>query len=366
MKLNKLYLLLIGAIAFTACTPEDPDGPDNPASSAIQCNDFSGAYILNEGGWGMNEARIDQLDFATGSYILDVYANANPSVVLALGDVANDLQLHNQRLYAVVNGSHKVEVMNAANLKRIGQVNIDSPRAIAFTDTHAYVTSSIDGANDNGSIVEFSLETLKVTRTVSVGLDPEGIAIVNNTIYVANSGGLHYPNYSDEVWCINISDFTVTDKIKVSPNLHRLMAAPDGSIWVNARGNYYDIGSGLFRIKNGEVKSANVPCAGFTFAGNKVLYYSSDWSYETNSNSVTYGSIDMESLAKSGSFISDGSEQNIVVPYGIFSTGDLTFITDAKNYTTSGAVYVYDASGKLINQFSAGVCPNGITFIPKN
>ncbi|MBE6304455.1 MAG: hypothetical protein E7082_00840 [Bacteroidales bacterium] len=369
MKLNKLFLFSLTALVLTACdnTPEDPTDPTPPPSgSQIICDGYSGAYILNEGGWGMNEARIDQLDFSSGTLLENQYVNANPSVVLALGDVANDLKLHNQRLYAVVNGSHKVEVMEASNLKRVGQIDISSPRSIAFTDTHAYVTSYVDGNNDNGSIVEFSLETLKVTRSVSVGQEPEGITIIDNTIFVANSGGLHAPNYSDEVWCLNVSDLSITNKIKVAPNLRFMSAAPDGSVWVTSQGNYYDVPSGLFRIKNGVVTSANVPCTGFTFADNKILYYASSWSYETNSNTINYGTIDNETMDCGPSFITDGSESNITTPYGVFAAGGLIIVTDAKSYTTSGAIHIYDASGKLIKQYSTGVLPNSIVFLPKN
>ena len=368
MKFNKFFLIALGCLALTACeNPNDNDDDGGGESgAAIESGEFSGAYILNEGGWGMNEARIDQLDFTTGTYKQDVYVQANPSTVLALGDVGNDLQLHDQRLYAVINGSHKVEVMNAADMKRIGQIDISSPRAIAFTNTHGYVTSYVDGENDNGSIVEFDLETLNITRTVSVGQEPEGLAISNGIIYVANSGGYHAPNYADEVWCVSISDFNIIHKIKVAPNLHRLAAAADGSIWVNSRGNYYDVSSGLYRIKDGKVKSANVACAGFTITADKVLYYSSEWSYETNSNSIAYGTLDATNMTPGESFIKDGTETDITVPYGIFAADDLVFVTDAKNYTTSGAVHVYDSTGKRINQYSAGVCPNAIVFIPKN
>lgn len=369
MKLKKSFFsslsaLLILSLASCQNNPENP--PANNNSPIISENSYA-AYILNEGGWGMNEARIDLLDFSTGAYLEDAYVKANPSVVLALGDVGNDLKLHDQRLYAVLNGSHKVEVMDAATLKRIGQVDISSPRCIAFTDTHAYVTSYVDGTNDNGSIVEFDLKTLKATRSVSVGQDPEGIAIVNGTIYVANSGGFHAPNYSDEVWCINVDDLTVTNKIKVAINLRYLAAAPDGAVWVTAQGNYNDIPSGLYRIKDGTVASADIPCTGFAIADDRILCYSSTYNYETNSNTVTYTAIDAETMSKSKqSFITDGSESGITTPYGIFTDGDHIFITDAKSYTTSGAVHVYDANGKLIKQFSAGICPNAVVFLPKN
>lgn len=365
---NKHFWLAIGCLALTACSndPDDGGSGDTQPGDVIDCSGYSAMYLLNEGGWGHNNARIDVLDFTSGTYSQDAYVSANPSTVLELGDVGNDFQLHNQRLYAVLNGSHKVEVMNAANLTRIGQVNVSSPRYVAFTSTHGYVTSYVDGNNDNGSVVEFDLSSLQITRTVSVGQEPEGIAIVDNKLYVAHSGGLHYPNYSDQIWEINISDLSITDKITVAPNLNRLFADSDGALWVNSNGNYADIGSGLYRIKNGEVKSANVPCMRFTISGETVYYYASEWSNSTYSYAVSYGTVDRNTLASGSSFITDGTETEITMPYGIFATGDLIFVMDAKDYVSSGAVNIYDNNGKLIDRYTAGICPSSAIFIPKN
>lgn len=47
-------------------------------------------------------------------------------------------------------------------------------------------------------------------------------------------------------------------------------------------------------------------------------------------------------------FITDGTEQDIVIPYGICvhpTTGDI-YVTDAKNYVSSGVLHCYDRHGK--------------------
>lgn len=348
------------ALVFTACSDDDP--APRPAlgtqeGKPVAAAGFSGMYILNEGGWGQNNARLDYLDFSTGTYSENLYVAANENVVLELGDVANDLQLHSGNLYAVLNGSHKVEVMNAATIKRIGQVDVNSPRAVTFSDGKGYVTSWVDGTNDNGSVVEFDLRTLQVTRTLSVGQEPEGIAAVNGKLYVACSGGMHSPNYSSELWVVDATSLTVESKITVAPNLHRVQAAADGSIWVNSRGNYADVTSGLYRVKDGQVTALNVPCAGFALGPDKVYYYASEWSNDTFSYTMAYGTIDMATLTPGASFITDGTQADITAPYGIACAGSSIFVSDAKNYASSGALYVYDAAGRRQQTFTTGVCP---------
>lgn len=344
-------------LIFTGCSSNDE--PSAPSGLLVQ---GPGIMVLNEGGWGQNDARLDYLKFMTGEYFDGLYVKANPDVVKELGDVANDLQLHSGRLYAVVNGSHKVEIMDAHSIKRIGRVDISSPRAIAFSGDKAYVTSWVDGGNDNGSVVEFDINTLKITRTISVGQQPEGLAVSGGKLYVACSGDAIHYNYSDEMWVIDITRFSVEDKIHVAPNLHRCMADADGNIWVNSRGNYVDVSSGLYRITDGAVASANVPCAGFCIDGNTVYYYASEWNDAAYAFTMDYGTVDRLTLAKGASFITDGTESTIEAPYAIAATGGTVCITDAKNYATSGAIYVY-TDGRRTYTHTTGICPASLVLL---
>ena len=69
-------------------------------------------YLLNEGNMGSNKASIDYVDFRTRMYCRNIYPEKNPTVVKELGDVGNDIQIYRGRIYAVINCSHKVEVMD--------------------------------------------------------------------------------------------------------------------------------------------------------------------------------------------------------------------------------------------------------------
>lgn len=356
--MNKLILAAAAlgfAVAFTACD-DDPKTDGNREKDPITGANIDGLYLLNEGGWGQNNSRLDRLEFETGAYGEDLYTAANPEVVMSLGDVGNDLKINAGRLYAVMNGSHKVEVMDASTVKRLGQVNVSSPRAIAFSDGFAYVSSWVDG------IVEIDLATLRITRTVEVGQTPEGVAVSGDKLYVACAGDVMNYQYSDELWVLSLPDLTVSEKIKVAPNLHRVIADSDGSIWVNSRGNYADVASGLYRISGSEVKSLGVPCSGFALGKDKIYYYASEWNNATMSSEMTYGTIDRATLAPGAPFITDGTESDVVAPYGVFCCGDNVFLTDAKNYASSGALYVYDSAGKRQQTYTTGVCPSSVVF----
>ena len=92
----------------------------------------------------------------------------------------------------------------------------------------------------------------------------------------------------------------------------------------------------------------NIPCSNLCISGDSLFYYSTEWNVNTQSNSISYGIIDVRTKEViSTNFITDGSEKDIRIPYGIMVhpyTKDI-FVTDAKNYVSSGTLYCYDKNG---------------------
>ena len=141
--MNKsLFYLLSLTLLLASCRSDDIVYPAevNPVTPP-QTSEVVGFYLLNEGNMGSNNCTLEYFDYADGIYTRNVYGEANPDVPKELGDVGNDLKIYGSRLYAVINCSNKVEVMNVANTRRIGQIDIPNCRYIAFHGAYAYVTS---------------------------------------------------------------------------------------------------------------------------------------------------------------------------------------------------------------------------------
>ena len=162
------------------------------------------------------------------------------------------LPFYKGRLYIVVNGSHKVEVLDAATARRIGQVDINSPRYIVFEGNNAYVSSYVGGDGNNGSVVRFDINTLAVNGKVSVGLQPEEMAIDGTNLYVANSTLISTGEYDNTVSVVDIKNMAKTGSIDVDINMHHLRIDSYGHMWVSSRGNYYDVPANLYRLDRGE------------------------------------------------------------------------------------------------------------------
>ena len=343
--------------------------------SSFAANEPIGMYLLNEGNMGSNKATIDYLDFGKGIYIRNIYGERNPNVIKELGDVGNDIQVYGNRLYAVINCSHKVEVMDLYSCRRIGQIDIPNCRYIRFHGDKAYISSyvgpvSIDPNAQLGAIFEVDTATLRITRQVTVGYQPEEFEIIGNYLYVANSGGYRAPDYDSTLSVVDLTDFRQVKKIPVCVNPHRVRKDQYNRLWITSRGDHKDVQPQLTcfsPITNSLLPIANPPTASeMVIIGDSMYYYGAHWSDETMSNQIIYGVFDIrDSKPEIRSFITDGTEENIKIPYGIQVNpynGDI-YITDAKNYVSSGQLHCYSREGKHKWSVRTGDIPAHMCFV---
>ncbi len=338
-------------------------------------NEPIGMYLLNEGNMGSNKATIDYLDFCNGCYVRNIYGERNPNVVKELGDVGNDIQIYGNRLYAVINCSHKVEVMDAHTCRRIGQVDIPNCRYITFHDGKAYVSSyvgpvSIDPNAQLGAVFEIDTATLQITRKVTVGYQPEELIIHDGHIYVVNSGGYRAPDYDSTMSVISLKDFRQVQKIPVCINPHRLREDQYNQLWITSRGDHKSIQPKLtcFSLTtNSPLPIAQAPAVSeMVIVGDTMYYYGTHWNEQTMSNTITYGIFDIRyQTSASRSLITDGTEKEIKIPYGIQVNpynGDI-YVTDAKNYVSSGQLHCYSREGKRKWSVRTGDIPAHMCFV---
>ena len=338
----------------------------------------AGMYLLNEANMGSNKSSIDYVDFRNAYYVRNIYAERNPEVVKELGDVGNDIQIYGNKLYAVINCSHKVEVMDVRACKRIGQVDIPNCRYIRFAKGKAYVSAyvgpvAIDPNAQLGAVYEVDTASLAVTRKVTVGYQPDELEVLGEYLYVTNSGGYRAPDYDSTVSVVEIYGMKQIQKIPVGINLHRIRKDCYGKLWVTSRGDYNTIPSRLYVLDRKDKNSKemvvkdtlDIPCSEMYIQGDSLYFYSVEWNKQTERNTVTYGIIDVRTdQLVTDHFITDGTEQDIVIPYGICvhpTTGDV-YVTDAKNYVSSGVLHCYDRHGKKKWSVRTGDIPAHMAF----
>ena len=83
----KTITLSLVSTAFLAVSCEDPIKPIAPVAE-------TGIYILNEGGFNMNNSTLSFYNFKTGNVISDIFLQENNR---GLGDVGNDLKAYGSK-----------------------------------------------------------------------------------------------------------------------------------------------------------------------------------------------------------------------------------------------------------------------------
>lgn len=360
-----IFVLLV----LSACRKGGTDSSSSEATHVTDDTNQSSFYLLNEGNMGLNQTSLDEFTGPKGDYHLNIYGEINPTIVKELGDVGNDLKIYGNKLYAVINGSDRVEVMDKHTAKHLGEISVRSCRYISFYNGKAYVTSfaAASGSTDgSGFVAEADTSTFQITRTVTVGRQPEEMAVAGSKMYVANSGGYTSSNYDRTLSVIDLNSFTVSKAIDVAVNLHHVKTDGYGNLYVTSRGDYSNIPSKLFIVSTATdavTDSLDLGVSNLAIQGDSAYIISVQWSNTTGANIVSYGIVNV----KTKSIVSNGfiQHQAITTPYGIAVdpvTRDI-LVTDVKDYLLPGTLYCFDKTGTKKWSVTTGNIPSVITFI---
>ena len=371
MKKSIILMTLAATFIFSSCHEKPVLPPELEQQNKVTVYKYPGFFLLNEGNMGSDKCTLDYYDFTNSEYQRNIYPACNPQAVHGLGDSGSDLKAYGNKLYAVVNGSNLVDIMDLATARSLATVSIPNCRAIAFKDCYAYVSSYasegiVDIANALGTVYKIDTTTFKTVATCTVGYQPEELAVCGNKLFVANSGGYRYDdgNYDTRVSVIDLNTFKEVKKIEVAPNLFRMAADRLGHIWVSSRGNYTDAPASLSVIDASSekvIKKLDVDATGMSMAGDSLYIYGYDW----KDNSTSFGIIDINTLeCVSDKIIKDDTQSDIQSVYCIAVNPESRdiFITDAKDYMTPGMVYCYSREGNLKWAAMTGDIPSRIAF----
>lgn len=349
-----LYSLLFITILGSCKKDKIEDGSGTEPTSERQ-----GIYVLSQGLFNANNSVLSYFDYDNRAFTFDQFSKVNSR---GLGDTGNDAKVYGSKIYIVVNVSGTLEVVNARTGVSIKKIDVKNgnisrqPRSIVFDKNRAFISSF------DGTVAVMDTTSLTIEKYITVGRNPEGMAIANGKLYVANSGGLGYPdNYDKTVSVIDLTTLTETKKITVVDNPGNVAADQYGDIYVLSVGNYTPAVPSSMAIidsKTDVVKSQKI----FSYGSMAI---SGDYAYITNGDgTVKLFNVKTELLEKEN-FISDGTI--ITQPFGI-DIDDLSgevFVTDAPTYNTKGKVLCFDKVGTLRYLLPAGINPCKVVFINK-
>ncbi|MEN0056594.1 MAG: DUF5074 domain-containing protein [Mucilaginibacter sp.] len=356
MKQFKLQHLFIG-IALASILASCHKDKINPGQDKPTAEERAGLYVLDQGNLGKPNSALTYYDYATKKLVPDAFSTANSK---GLGNTANDLKIYGSKMYIVVDVSGTVEVVNPKTAKSIKQVLFQTadkksrePRSIAFYKGNAYIS-----LYDN-NVAVLDTATLTVSKYIPVGRNPEQLAVSNGKLYVANGGGLSYPDVDKTVSVIDLTSATVTKTLTVGVNPYAVSVDSYGDVFVHAY-NIYPAKPTLTIIdsKTDQVKStADFDGGPFSISGDNAYYIASDGTIKIYN--VKTAAISAANLAPAGTTFTNA--------YAI-AVDPLTnevFVTDAKDFNSNGLIYAFDKTGKNEYSLVTGINPGSIAFVNK-
>jgi len=352
IKFNYLFIALAFATVLASCH-KDKLAPTTDTPTAQR----AGLYILNQGVFGSNNSTLTYYDYTSKALTADIFFSANNA---KLGDTGNDLGIYGSKMFIIVNNSNVIDIANAKGSKLIKQITLYQPRSVIFYKNNAFVTSY------SGTVSVIDTTSLTITKTITVGNNPEQMVISNGKLYVANSDGYNVgpTTTSATISVIDPVALTVTKTITgVLVDPVTLAADVYGHVYALSLGNFASIGPGMTIINN--VTDAVTSTASLNLPYNIPITISGDFAYYfTADNKIAVYNTKTQAIAQAN-FITDGT--TITTPYAI-TVDDVSgevFITDAKDYNSNGTLYAFDKTGKKEYSLTVGISPGKITLINK-
>lgn len=343
--IKHIFIVLL----FVSCE-KDPIEPENNLPS----NYNNGILVLNEGLFQQNNSTLSWIDLNTGEVSQDVFLNINSRL---LGDTGNDLKRYGGKVYVVVNASSTVEVLDAKTLESIKQIQLNfqsqgqQPRRIEFWESNAYVTSY------DGYVNIIDTNSLTIQNRISVGQNPEGLAVLNDHLYVANSGGLSFPNVDSTVFKIDLNSNLILDTFVVGKNPGDIISDGNQHIYVVKRGDYGANPSELIKINitTGVIENTSIPASTLTKNENSLLI--SYYDYNAGNSNASLFDFNSQTVI-SPNLINGNAVSTLYGSY--FFNGNQTICLDAKGFTNTGYLKVFNSSGSLVSSYQVGLNPNKI------
>ena len=353
MKHLNLYLTatLCIALLFVGC--KKPTEEEENAAMPEH-----GAIVLNEGGWGNNEAELSVIDYSDMSITNSFFSKINGR---GLGDVAQDVIVYGGKVYVAVWGSNTIEVLDRKSGKAT-QIKMGNrgPRYIACDGGKVYVS-----CYSPTSVVRIDTASLQIEATCQLsGLQPEGLCVVGDNIYVVNTwknDNAGNPMYDSTMSVVSKSSFTETQKITVGVNPAKIKQLDNSHVAISYTGNYDDVQGGvaIVDLSDLSVRRINSAISNMDTYGGKIYYYAHNYGQAWNGQ---IHMVDGATLQESTITVSETTSFSAqYYPYAINvnpTTGEI-YIAGAQ-YGANGDIYCFTQSGSFKWKLEAGPLPSKI------
>ncbi len=346
-------ILAVGMISFLSCEKEDNE---------VRLEGYArGVFISCEGTFNANNGSVSWFDPDSGIVINYLFEKVNGRPA---GDVVQSVAVAGELAVIVANNSQKIEVVNIETFESVSTITgFSYPRFFTYSGNGSGYLSN---GNLQGHVYRVELESGTITDTIEVGMGPEQMVIVNNYLYVANSGGWAFDN---TVSVVDLNTNNVTATIGTGDVPVAMVADSYNNVWVLSRGKvvYNDTwteiieetDSRLVRINTQTGEADRDIVIGKTGDG-----FNPSWlSASPDGNTLYYG----ESEGIYAIDINDQQQPSEPLIEGSFSSAapdpatGLVLALEVTDYSSPGKLHIFDGN-TLEETYDTGIAPGGFAF----
>ena len=362
-------------------------------SITLSLNAQERIILLNEGMWQADNGRLTY--FENGQVVSNQWFRDINGY--KLGDTPNDIIQINDSLIAIaINWSNIIQFITPEGKAVAATEDIPNNRRLCTDGKYVYVTSygheceTTSGSKyfDKGFVAKIDISNFKTVAACEVGYEPEGIALYDGHLFVANTGGYAEQEYDHDfettVSIVNAATMELEKNVNTGiPNLYGEMSQSGRYLCINSPGDYYETPAcGL--ILDCEKALNNEKCFvvfnspatyNTTTLDGKFLVVGSSYSYFTSEYDFSYLTIDPQTMIETGgksglsrtlpgTLKSDFSKMN--QPYGIYVNPYTGYIygTDAGSFEGAGYLYQWTPEGQLVKKYKVYINPGHFLALP--
>jgi len=345
MRLLKLSFILL-PLFFSSCKKNELTDPEEVPYLV------NGLLIVNEGLFHQNNSTLSWVDFTTGLVNNQIFEQKTGR---QLGDTGNDIGRYGSKIYVIVNVSNTIEVLDAYTGAPIKQINVvgvtrpAEPRFIEFYKGRAFVPSF------DGFVEVIDTVSLEIVNRIKVGENPDGCHQVNGKLYVANSGGLSYPDVDSTMSVIDMDTETETHRIVVGKNPRGVISDANGDLYINVQTDaLYDANSLWVKVDHQTLTVDTImpmPVQRYTRVGDKLLLYMSNYAGTTASVVL----FDPQTMSVVDNNFIDANLFTTFYGVQYDSIRKQIYCFDAMQYVNMGYLRVFSAQGAHLTDYPIGL-----------
>ena len=319
-----------------------------------------GVFIANEGGFESNNGSVSFYSYNADSVYNDIFFDVNHR---SLGDVVQSVTIHDGKVYIVVNNSNKIEIADRQTFKENGVITgLSSPRYLAAFEKMAFVSCWGDN-----TVKIINLETNSIVESIPVGAGPDKMCIVNNKLYVANTGGWATDSL---ISVIDIATYELIKNISVKYSPYDMVIDNENNIWALCYGKViYDTEDPYPIIEESPSKIYKIDTESDEPVLEIVLFDDQHpWHLEISNDGELFfgGGYSFQGIYHLAIESEDVTRTQIISDYvygfNIDPGTNIFFIMLAPTFTEPGMLKRYSKEGELLGTYDCGIGPKSAAF----